>query len=205
MTQSLVRFVFTTIAILLISSSSAIAQTTTDTGGTSTSIGQPTTTGEGLNADAAFSQVERGATIGATGDTGSGFSDVSASNQGGTQGTTSFGGFGGGFGGLGGLGGLFGGFGNQTQNSKPAIRTRLRSAIAISRPQNTAIQQQLGRRFRTVTRPSLRNVNISVEDGRATLTGVVANERDRRMSELLLRLEPGVNVIDNQLEVSTAK
>jgi hypothetical protein len=35
----------------------------------------------------------------------------------------------------------------------------------------------------------------------AILTGTAASEKDRRMSELLMRLEPGVRRIDNQVVI----
>ena len=128
----------------------ASAQTTTGTTG-NTSIGQPTTTGGSLDADAAFSQVERGDTVGATGATGSGFSGAGASS--GTAGRSgiSFGGLGGGFGGLGGLQSLFGGFGGQTQNSQPAIRTRLRAAINVERPATLVVERAVATRFQQMS------------------------------------------------------
>lgn len=182
----------------------ASAQTTTGTTG-NTSIGQPTTTGGSLDADAAFSQVERGDTVGATGATGSGFSSAGASSGTAGRSTVSFGGFGGGFGGLGGLQGLFGGLGGQTQNSQPAIRTRLIAAIDVERPATPVVERAVATRFQQMSRPEFRTVKVQVVEGRGILTGVVASQRDRRMSELLLRLEPGIREIDNQLTVQPAR
>jgi hypothetical protein len=45
-------------------------------------------------------------------------------------------------------------------------------------------------------------MNVTMEGRRAVVTGVVADDRQRRMSELLLRLEPGVSEIDNRIEVA---
>ena len=178
----------------------ASAQTTTGTTG-NTSIGQPTTTGGSLDADAAFSQVERGDTVGATGATGSGFSGAGASSGTAGRSSISFGGLGGGFGGL---QSLFGGFGGQTQNSQPAIRTRLRAAINVERPATLVVERAVATRFQQMSRPEFRTVKVQVVEGRGILTGVVASQRDRRMSELLLRLEPGIREIDNQLAVQPA-
>ncbi|MCH1495359.1 MAG: BON domain-containing protein, partial [Rubripirellula sp.] len=113
----------------------------------------------------------------------------------------SFGGLGGGFGGL---QSLFGGFGGQTQNSQPAIRTRLRAAINVERPATLVVERAVATRFQQMSRPEFRTVKVQVVEGRGILTGVVASQRDRRMSELLLRLEPGIREIDNQLTVQPA-
>lgn len=185
--------------------------TSGQTGGTtggSTGIGSPTTSGAGgtLDPDAAFSQVERAETVGATGGTGSGFSQLSVGNQGGAGGTGGLGGFrglgGGGIGGLGGLSSLFGGLNTQGQATKPAIRTRLRSAVQVERRAPAVIQSQVGERFASLARPELQGVNVTVEGRKGILTGVVQSDRHRRMSELLLRLEPGINEIENRLEVA---
>lgn len=190
-------------AVALLTNPSS-AQTTSGTTG-NTTIGQPTTTGGSLDADAAFSQVERGDTVGATGATGAGFSSAGASTGTTGRGTVSFGGFGGGLGGLGGLQSLFGGLGGQAQNSQPAIRTRLRAAIDVERPAMPVVEQRVVNRFQQLTRPQFKTVTVKVVEGRGILTGVVASQRDRRMSELLLRLEPGVREIDNQLTVQPAR
>jgi len=195
--------VFSAICVFgMFAGGNVMAQTTSGTGAASTTIGQPTTTGGSLDADAAFSQVERGSTVGATGATGSGFSAASSSNGGTTsRGVSSFGGFGGGLGALGGLQGLFGGLGGQAQNSKPAIRTRLRSAIEGDRPPLSIDPQNAGTRFESLDRPQFQSVMVQVKDGVGTLTGVVPSPRERRMSELLLRLEPGVREVKNDLQV----
>ncbi|MFK8110909.1 MAG: hypothetical protein AB8B91_01835, partial [Rubripirellula sp.] len=78
---------------LSLSGGSAFAQQA-DTGNADAAGALP---GAALDADAAFSNVERGDTIGATGSTGASFSAASSSNGGGG---------GGGFGGLGGGGGF---------------------------------------------------------------------------------------------------
>ena len=54
----------------------ASAQTGTDS---STTVGTPTAGAASLDAEAAFSQVERGDTVGSTGNSGSGFSSAGSS------------------------------------------------------------------------------------------------------------------------------
>jgi len=183
------------------------------TGGTGTGggqIGAPTATGAGgeMTAEAAFSSVERGATVGSTGETGAGFSELSAASQGGgAGGIGGLGGLGrlggGGLGGLGGLGSLFGGLNTQQQGTKPAIRTRLRSAVLYEPHPPERVQQRVGQQFRSLSQPALRGVRVTMEGRKGILTGVVESERHHRMSEMLLRLEPGVSEVDNQLIIAS--
>lgn len=203
------RFRFS--AALLIAMSFGVTASAQQAGGDDQGSTGNTGTGTGdsnfgtLNPDEAFSAVERGDTVGATSETGTGFSDLSVANGGGggLGGLGGFGGFGGG--GLGGLGGLFGGgFNNgNNQSSQPAIRTRLRSAVQVAARTPSVVQRSAMMRFRNLaTRPELRGVGVRMEGRKAILTGQVGSERDRRMSELLMQLEPGVREIDNQLTVA---
>ena len=178
--------------------------TGTTTGTTGTGIGTAGTGSLGvLDADQVFSGIERGDTVGSTANTGAGFTAVDA-NAGGAGGNRAggLGGFGGG-GGLGGLGALFGlgGGGGQT-TQRPAIRTRLRSAINVQLNSPATVQRAATRRFRTLSsQPQMRGINVSMQGKTAVISGVVGSDRDRRMSELLMRLEPGVGRVDNQVIV----
>jgi hypothetical protein len=177
----------------------------TGTGGTATAtdtgIGGGGTGAFGtLDADTIFSGIERGEAVGSTGSTGTGFSGVDANAGGGRAG--GIGGFGGG--GLGGLGALFGlgnaGAGSQT--TRPAIRTRLRSAINVQLTSPAVVQQVATQRLRSLSsQPQLRGINVSMQGKTAVISGVVRTDRDRRMSELLMRLEPGVGSVNNQVIV----
>lgn len=159
--------------------------------------------------EAAFSAIERGDSVGSTASTGAGFSDVSAASGGGGNarggGLGGLGGFGGGFGGggFGGLGNLFGNLNNQSSSSKPIIRVRMRSAINVPLKPPTQVQQTATRRFRSLAnRPQLNGIQVQMNGRTAVISGSVGSERDRRMSELLIRLEPGVSSVDNQVVVS---
>ena len=179
-------------------------QTTTGTGTTGTNTGTGTGTASvGLDADTAFSAIERGDTVGSTASTGEGFSAVSASAGGGGAG--GFGGLGGGggFGGLGALGNLFGNFNTGAgQTTRPPIRTRMRSAINVQLRPPAQVQQVATQRFRSLaTQPQLRGISVSMQGKTAVISGVVGSQRDRRMSELLMRLEPGVQSVDNRVVV----
>lgn len=177
--------------------------------GEAASAGGMTTPGGigSLDVDTAFTAIERGDTVGSTGNTGAGFSSLSVAQPGGAGGLggglggRGFGG--GGFGGLGGLGGLFGNAGGTTQNVKPTIRTRLRSAVNAPAIPNVVVQQNANDHLRLL--PSTAGVNgisVSVEAGTAVVTGIVQNEHDRRMSELLMRLEPGVRRVENRVIIA---
>lgn len=174
--------------------------------GTGSGLGMPS----GLDSSTAFSNVQRGTDVGATGQTGRGFSDASvAPPQAGLIGGTTPGGIGGGRGGLGGIGG-FGGFGPmadrlggpQSEAPAPAIRTRLQSAIQIQAPSPEAVGRRAMRRLRSLpSQRRLGGVNVSMRGPTAVLQGTVDEPSSRRMSELLLRLEPGVREVDNRLTV----
>lgn len=154
-----------------------------------------------LDADSVFAGIDRGDTVGSTGSTGTGFSDVGGAT--GARGTGGFGGFGGG-GGLGGLGSLFGfGGGNAgSQSTRPPIRTRLRSAINVPLTPPQVVQQVASRRLQTLPyQARMPGVNVTMQGKTAVISGVVSSERERRMSELLMRLEPGVRSVDNRVVV----
>ncbi|TWT49353.1 BON domain protein [Rubripirellula amarantea] len=178
----------------------------TNTGGQTTGGNTGATSGNLRSADDAFSNVQRGDTVGSTAGTGASFSDLgvgATGNAGGGGG--GFGGLGGGggFGGFGGLGGIFGGQGlGSSQSTQPAIRTRLRSAIEVSPTTSVQSQRQVSQHlYQVPARAGMQNVNVVIEGQTAIVTGTVSSERDRRMSELLMRLEPGVRHVDNRTRV----
>ena len=157
----------------------------------------------------AFNMIERGDTIGSATTSGFGLGLDGSTGAGGAGGASGIGGGGlGGIGGLGGLGGLnslFGGaFGAGSQASKPIIRTRIRSRVSVAPMQPALVQQQASVHLGQVTgEREFRGLNVQMYGRTAVLTGTVANESDRRMSELLLRLEPGVSKVDNRVVVSS--
>lgn len=189
--------------VILFSVGSCLAQdNATETGaGTGETDGGAQFTPDEVDVSA-FDQVERGDTLG-----GSSASTLGNSGDGGNTG--GFGGGGGGVGGFGGLGGLFGGLGgafggNQgAGGQRPIIRVRLRSAVNVAPMADSSVQMNANRRL--VGLPStqrLPNVRVSVSDGTALMSGTVKSERERRMSQLLMRLEPGVKRVDNRILVS---
>ncbi len=121
----------------------------------------------------------------------------------------------GGLGGMRGMGGAMGGFGgmspfganpfgaNNNAAQTPSVRTRLRADIQAPIQSSQMTTARVQRHMASA--PIQRRVNgfsVSVLDGVATLSGTTSNDRDRRMAELVLRLEPGVRQINNQIVVS---
>lgn len=65
------------------------------------------------------------------------------------------------------------------------------------------VSQRLSTQFEKASqRLAIRGVALSVEDGTVTLRGTVKSEGDRRLAEQLVRLEPGVRSVVNELEVA---
>lgn len=222
-TTGLPRF-FALVAAMLVSAALAtpsFAQGTQQTGGTAQQ--QEGAIG-GITPDQAFSSgVERTGVVGQSATAApvgaSAASNAGASTAGG--GRNAFGGgFGGGFGAA--FGNLFNNNNANSSNSTPPIRTRLRSRVELpagvmqSRLPRQAVAEN---RFRTAGTLKPRTdassgasfgtaanaysgVNVQIQDQTAILNGTVANESDRRMSELLMRLEPGVAKVQNRISVS---
>jgi hypothetical protein len=210
------RAIFPVLALawMVVTADQASAMGSTRTGGQANRTGGQAggTTqnfGAGTGAQAIGSNAPSGAVTGQIGRSSDRMLQDVGSNTG-TGGLGGLGGFGGGrgFGGLGGLGGMnpFGmnPFGaNNTARGKPAVRTRLVNGVdplqpvAVSQPAITS-QQQV---FSAPVAKIVDGYSIAVADGTATLTGVVRSDRDRRMAELVLKLEPGINRVDNRIVV----
>ncbi|TWT81876.1 BON domain protein [Planctomycetes bacterium CA13] len=174
------------------------AQTTNDP---ASQTGDQTTGIAGaLDPSTAFSAIQRGDSIGDSSDSSQGFGlgAVSGNNTGAGGGFG--GGFGGGLGGLSGFGNLFGN--NAGGATTPAIRTRLRSAIQVPPVSPLRTQQRLTRQLQSLpSQGRLPNVNVNMNGQTAVLNGTVQSERERRMSELLMRLEPGVRMVENRIQI----
>lgn len=137
--------------------------------------------------------------------------DVGGAGAGGAAGLRGMGGIGGlgGGRGMGGFGGLspFGAnpFGtNNAATAQPSIRTRLVNGVEplASRPQGAAIAGTPRQIFSAPVSRIVNGYSIDVSDGVATLSGVAKSAKDRRMAELVLKLEPGINQIDNRIVVA---
>ncbi|MBM83188.1 MAG: hypothetical protein CMJ78_21720 [Planctomycetaceae bacterium] len=121
---------------------------------------------------------------------------------------------GGGFGNFGRGGGFnsgnfaqFGRYG-QGQSRKSKIRPRQRIAFTFPKLSSTVIASSVKVQFTQLSTslPVLKGLGIKVDDkGKATLSGTVTSDRERRLAANLVRLEPGVRSIQNNLEVAAAK
>ena len=175
-------------------------------GGSSTTSSGASGAISGLDANRAFDQVQRGNEIGATGDTGKGFSASSMAPPGSGANSVTPGGIGGGRGGFGGVGGFGNLFNGQSsggsESSKPTLRTRLRSAVGVPGRSPLQVGMTANDRLRTLpSRYQMGGVQVQMQGRTAVIQGSVANESDRRMSQLLMSLEPGVSRIDNRVIV----
>lgn len=119
------------------------------------------------------------------------------------------GGLGGRTGGLGGIGGLAGGLGGQSASNqaKKKIRVSVTPDIELA-PSSISTQSNgapiaLARLKRIPLPASLRGVNASLEGDMVVLTGIVATESDKRKVERLVKLEPGLNSVRNDVVVQS--
>ena len=179
-----------------------------DVGGSGSSADGTDSELGGLDADEAFSEIQR-EDLGATQGTGLGFSASSVAPPDGAAGAITPGGIGGGLGGFGGVGGfgrLFDSIApGSTEAAQPIIRTRLRSAIQVRPRAPEQVGLTATRRFQSLPRrPELRGVSVRMQGRTAIIQGRVGNQSDRRMSELLMRLEPGVSNVENRVVVAPA-
>ncbi len=201
-----------------------LSECAAQTRGGSTSGGSSTTGGStaggntgGGSASAATGGSTAGGFSGQPGNTQAGeigrsserqFTDTGVTGQGGGRtsglgGGRGFGGFGG-AGGLGGLGGLGSAFGmGNTASSKPSVRTRLAGPVDVSAEMRSASQFRTQQQVQaTAAQRFVRGYSASHQNGVATISGTVGTEKERRMAELLLKLEPGVRRVENQITVS---
>ena len=128
-------------------------------------------------------------------------------NTGGAGGNNAAGGLGGsgGLGGLGGLGGFGRGFGNNNAASnqrKSKIRPTVKPDIEYQARTSESVATGLKTRFTKIPLPArVRGATASLEGNKVVLTGEVSSESDKRLVERLVKLEPGVNLVQNDLTI----
>jgi osmotically-inducible protein OsmY len=98
----------------------------------------------------------------------------------------------------------FGGQGGRAQNR--VVRPRQRIAFEYSAPQGTQITSSLGKQLKNIVsrRPALANVEIDSQGGEVVLRGNVDTSEQARLAEALVRLEPGVRAIRNELVIANS-
>jgi len=163
--------------------------------------GAPTLAGQ-TTSGSAFGTTAFSNTAGGTGAAGGlGGSAIGGAGLGGGLGGGRFGGLGG-IGGLGGLGG--GGAGNASAQAKKLIRPIVRPDIEFERASPAAIATNAQSRLSRIPLPKkLRSVISSVEGETIVLRGEVATESEKRMVERLVKLEPGIDLVRNEVTVRT--
>lgn len=90
-------------------------------------------------------------------------------------------------------------------NSVP-YRSPHKIAFQVNRPRRRSVDLTLQRTVRILSsrRPQFRDVQFEVSgDNTVTLRGSVANERDLKMAMLYVKMEPGVDRVVNELQVSS--
>lgn len=97
--------------------------------------------------------------------------------------------------------------GGNRQTGTPRIkRTQLRIAFQYPQPAFLPLvrqRQQLAIRQVATVRPSLNSVSVRIDDrGIATLSGAAPDAASRRLAANLLRLEPGVRRIRNDIAIN---
>lgn len=149
-----------------------------------------------------------GSSFGSTGTMGGmsgmgGLGGMSMGGIGGRMGGMGMGGMGfGGLGGIGGLGGMrnrggLGGTGN-TKQMRVVVRPDYEN-LATNRQSSLSDVPVVLSRLPLPER--LQGINASVETDVVVLTGQVATESDKRLAERIVRLEPGVHSVRNDLQV----
>lgn len=101
---------------------------------------------------------------------------------------------------------MFGGANNA--NSHPVIRPRQKVAFDYPVPKGDALQTKLQNHLVKVSlrNPTLSNVMLTTNGGgEIVMRGAVSTEAQARLAENLLRLEPGVRTIRNELTFPPAK
>ena len=96
------------------------------------------------------------------------------------------------------------GAGQPGQNSKK-IRATVKPDFQSNNASIPTVTTRLGDRIsRSPIQDRLKNIGVSIEGGQVTLRGSVATEADKRLMERMMKLEPGVNSVRNELVVTGA-
>jgi hypothetical protein len=82
---------------------------------------------------------------------------------------------------------------------------RLKVGFDFTPQADADIGTQLASRLQTALRQNgSRRIDVSVTGDEAVLRGEVASERERKLAELLVRFEPGITRVQNELQVRSA-
>jgi hypothetical protein len=106
-------------------------------------------------------------------------------------------------------GGRFGSTGEVTgEAARRVIRPRPEIAFEYDRRDSEAVSGRLATRLEQISRrqPDLQGISIDIRaDGAVILTGTVDSENARKLAGVLARLEPGVRLVVNELEIAVLR
>lgn len=91
----------------------------------------------------------------------------------------------------------------QDQDSRRSIRPQQKVAFEVPKVSNETLNTTLNTRFERITRqPALRSVTVDLDDeGVVVLRGEVATPAQKQLAANMVRLEPGVRKVRNELTV----
>ncbi len=96
---------------------------------------------------------------------------------------------------------------NQNNNNNQQNKVRAVATLGFDRPSlssSTASANVQSRMSRLPLPPQIQNVQVSLDGETVVIRGEVPNESDKKLVERLVRLEPGVNSIRNELTTRTS-
>ncbi len=92
----------------------------------------------------------------------------------------------------------------QPENARPPVRVQLHVAFDYDRPTATVVAQGLQNRLvKILAEHEVQGAEVSMDGHTATLHGTAANESQRLVLENLVRLEPGVSAVVNQMTLAS--
>lgn len=90
---------------------------------------------------------------------------------------------------------------NDNSQRRVNIRTQISIGFRYSRPQPSIILAKNRKLLNSSALGQLGQIEMTLEEQTARLTGTVASEADRELAARLVRLSPGVSRVENLLEV----
>jgi len=91
------------------------------------------------------------------------------------------------------------------RNEPPPVRLQFRPAFEVSASSAATVSQNVKSRLTNdLDISGVENLEIHVEDRRATLVGTVPTEHDLALIGKIVSFEPGISQVENQLEVEPA-
>jgi hypothetical protein len=97
------------------------------------------------------------------------------------------------------------GFGMNNQNQRRQMATALKIDFPVPARSSAAVNSTLGRRLEEmVASRGMPSVKASMQGRTLVLRGKVATEHDKSLVERMMLLEPGIDQVQNELEIGSA-